>query len=384
LVSEANYQKIDGYKSVRMMNNLKILWFNWRCWFNPAMGGAEVFTYEVAKRLVASGNEVCLFTSQFQGCLKEEVVDGVRIVRSGGRFSVYRKAKEFYFKRFRAEGFDIVIDEINTRPFFASEFVSGNEKVVALIHQLAREYWFYETPFPLSYIGYYFLEDRWLKRCVNVPTVTVSESTRKDLLDLGFKHVSVVPEGLNFTPLSDFSQKNLEPVIMFAGRLKRAKRPDHALEAFKIVKDKLPNVEMWIFGDGPFRKELEEKFAISGVRFFGCLPSLERRDLIKKGWLLVNPSIREGWGLNVIEANALGVPCVGYDVPGLRDSIKNGETGVLVASGDICRLAENVLRILQNSDEYRGYAFNALKYSNNFSWEKTVLAFSKFLINSRS
>jgi hypothetical protein len=143
----------------------------------------------------SAGHEVTLFTSEFQNCKREEVVDGVRIVRAGERYSVYWKAKEYYRKRFSREGYDVVIDEINTRPFLTPKFVNKGEKVVALIHQLAREYWFYETPFPISYIGYHFLEDRWLRNYVDVPTVTVSESTRRDLLNLGFKKVSLFLKG---------------------------------------------------------------------------------------------------------------------------------------------------------------------------------------------
>ena len=240
------------------VNAMKILWFNWRCWLNPAMGGAEVFTYEVAKRWVASGHDVTLFTSKFPGCKNEETVDGVKIVRAGGRFTVYRQAKRFYSKRFRKEGFDVIIDEINTRAFFCSKICKNKEKVIAFIHQLAREFWFYETPFPVSYMGYHFLENRWLKQYLNVPTVTVSQSTHEDLLALGFKNVSIVPEGLNFEPLNALSKKDSKPIIVFSGRLKRAKRPDHAIKAFAIVKEKIPNAELWVFGDGPFRKKLEQ------------------------------------------------------------------------------------------------------------------------------
>ena len=163
------------------MKSLKILWLNWRCWLNPAMGGAEVFTREVASRWVKYGHDVTLFTSEFTGCKKEELSEGVKIVRSGGHLSVYGKAKSFYKKANKICSFDVVIDEINTRPFFAPNFVHKKTKVVALIHQLAREYWFYETPFPFSYLGYYYLENKWLRQYVQVPTVTVSESTRFDL-----------------------------------------------------------------------------------------------------------------------------------------------------------------------------------------------------------
>ncbi len=284
---------------------MKILFYNWRCWLNPAMGGAEVFTREIAKRWVAQGNEVTLFTSKFPGCKKEQVSEGVKIIRSGGRFSVYRHAKRFYKEQLKTGNYDVVIDEINTVPFFTPKFVKNNEKIVVLIHQLAREYWFYEMPFPLSYLGYYVLEKRWLRNYVNVPTITVSNSSRNDLLDLGFKNVFLVPEGLNFEPLHQLPEIASKPIVIFAGRLKRTKRPDHAIRAFRIVKSKVPNAELWILGDGPFRDKLE-RLAGDGVRFFGRLPSEERRLLIMKGWVLVNPGIREGWGLNIIEANALG------------------------------------------------------------------------------
>jgi len=360
------------------MAALKILIFNWRCWLNPEMGGAEVFTHEVAKRWVRNGHEVTLFTSEFPNCRREEFIDGIHVVRSGRKYSVYLKAKEHYREVFSKEGYDVIIDEINTRPFLAPKFVNNGEKIFALIHQLAREYWFYETPFPISHIGYHFLEKRWLRNYVDIPTVTVSESTKKDLLDLGFKRVSVIPEGLNFEPLDDLPTKADNPIVVYAGRLKRAKRPDHAIKAFKMVREKIPNAELWVIGDGPFRLELE-KMAGEGVRFYGFLGNSERRELIKRAWVLVNPSVREGWGLNVIEANALGTPCVAYDIAGLRDSIRNGETGLLVENGDIGGLAEAITRILEDESLRRVLSKNALEYSRNFDWNKTADEFMRII-----
>ena len=353
------------------MDRLNILVFNWRCWLNPEMGGAEVFTREVAKRWVRMGHEVTLFTSTFPGCKREEVVDDVRIVRDGGKLLVYLKARKYYRKCFSREHFDVVVDEINTRPFMTPKFVDNGEKIVALIHQLAREYWFYEMPFPISHIGYYFLEERWLRNYVNVPTVTVSESTKRDLSGLGFKEVYVVSEGLNFTPLNHVPEKEIYPVVAYAGRLKRAKRPDHAVKAFKLVKEKVPEAELWIIGDGYFREDLE-KMAGDGVKFFGGLPNIKRRELIKKAWVLVNPSVREGFGLNVVEANALGTPCVAYDVAGLRDSIVDGVTGLMVGSGDILGLADALIRVLQDNALRERFSRNALEYARKFSWDKTA------------
>jgi len=338
------------------------------------MGGAEVFTYEIAKRWVESGNEVTLFTSEFPNCKKEEEVDGVRIVRSGGKYQVFWNAKRHYRKYFSKEDYDVVVDEINTRPFFAPKFVNNGEKIVALIHQLAREYWFYETPFPISYIGYYFLEKRWLRDYVDVLTVTVSESTKQDLLELGFSRVFVVSEGLNVKPLKMIPEKEKYPIVVYVGRLKRAKRPDHAIKAFKIIKKTVPEAELWVIGDGPFKEDLE-KMACEGVRFFDNLNNFERRERIKKSWVLVNPSVREGWGLNIVEANALGVPAVAYSVHGLRDSIKDLETGLLTKAGDIVDLASRTVTILKNQMLRERLSRNALNHATEFSWDKTAEEF---------
>lgn len=342
------------------------------------MGGAEVFTYEVAKRWVRDGHEVTWFTSEYPDSKKEEVVDGIRIVRAGGKYSVYGKAKQFYKKRFSKENFYVVIDEINTKPFFTPKFVNNGERIVALIHQLAKEYWFYETSFPMNYLGYHFFEKRWLSNYLDVPTVAVSDSTKQDLSALGFKDVHVVTQGLNFEPLLKLPEKEDYPVIVFSGRLKRAKRPDHAIEAFKIVKDKLADGELWVIGDGPFKHDLK-KMAFEGVKFFGKLSNEERRTLLKRCWVLVNPSVREGWGLNVIEANALGTPCVGYNVPGLRDSIKDGETGLLATNGDVKMLSEKLFDMLSDDTLRNNFSRNSLEYSQNFSWDKTAEAFMKVM-----
>ncbi len=336
---------------------------------------------EVAKRWVEAGNEVTLFASEFDKCKHEEILDGVRVVRRGGRFGVYRWAKKSYKERFLNEGFDVVVDEINTRPFFAPQFVGGKVKTVALIHQLAREYWFYETRFPLSYVGYHFLENKWLNSYVNVPTITVSESTKKDLATLGFRQIAVIPEGLNFKTLETIPPKEIYPAILFVGRLRRAKRPDHAIRAFSIVREKIPDAELWIIGDGSFREELE-RMTVEGVRILGKLKDIEKRELMERSWVLINPSVREGWGLNVLEANALGVPCVAYDVPGLRDSILDEETGLLAESGNVRELSEKVVRVLGDSSFRERLASKALEHSKHFSWDNTAKRFMEFLVKT--
>jgi glycosyltransferase involved in cell wall biosynthesis len=344
---------------------------------NPEMGGAEVFTREIIKRLSMAGYEITLFTSEFKGAKKEEIIDNIRIIRNGGKFSVYQKAKDFY--KNHHENYDIVIDEINTRPFLTPKFVNNKEKIFAIIHQLAREYWFYETPFPINYIGYYLLENMWLRNYINIPTITVSKSTEKDLANLGFKKIYIIPEGINLKPLETIPEKEKEPTIIYLGRLKRAKRPDHVIKAFKIVKRKIPKAKLWIVGNGYLIKDLE-KIAPEDVKFFGHICEEDKIALLSKAWILVNPSIREGFGLNIIEANALGTPAIAYDVPGLRDSIIDEKTGLIVKeNGNVEKLAESIIRVLEDEALRKMLSINALEYSKSFSWDRTAQEFEKIL-----
>lgn len=358
---------------------MNILLFNWRDISNPVHGGAEVFTHEMIKRWVKKGHKVTMFSSAFEGCKDEETIDGVRIIRAGGKYTVYKQAKKYYKKFFSKDDFDIIIDEINTRPFFTPGFVDNGTKIVGLIHQLAREFWYYETSFPISYLGYHFFEDRWLKKYLNIPMVTVSNSTKNDLIDLGFKNIYLVTEGIKFKPFEKVPEKEENPTIIFLGRLKPAKRPDHVIKAFEIVKEKIPNARLNIVGDGYLRKNLEQ-IAGEGVKFFKYVSEEEKIKLLSRAWLMIHPSVREGWGINVIESNACGTPCIAYDVGGLRDSINDGETGILIKeNGNIKQLADAIYEFLTDDVKRDNFSKKALKWSNNFSWDKGAEEFLKVL-----
>ena len=363
---------------------MNILIFNWRDIKNPTGGGAEIFTHENAKRWVKKDNDVTLFTSAFKNCENEEYIDGIRFIRSGGMLSIYKDARRYYKKLFSHEGFDIIIDEINTRPFFTPKFVKNNEKIVVLIHQLAQEFWFYETPFPINFIGYHFLEKRWLRTYIDLPTVAVSNSTKNDLIDLGFKKIFLVSEGIGFSPLDKIPKKEVNPSIIFLGRLKKAKRPRILIEAFKLVKEKIPDAILLIAGDGYIREELEKK-AGDGVEFLGHVSENEKINLLSKAWVLVNPSIREGWGINIIEANACGTPCIAFDVHGLRDSIVDGKTGLIVKdTSSVKSLGKTIVEFIQNSKLRKEFNYNALEWSAKFTWDRSAKEFLNILkkINS--
>ena len=356
---------------------MRILWFNWRDILNPEAGGAEVYTHEIMRRLSKRGHEMTLFTSRFKGCRLNENIDGVDVIREGNKYRVYLKAKD-YLKDYKHH-YDVIIDEINTKPFFVPEFVK-EKRVIAIIHQLAREFWFYETKFPLSYIGYYYLEKKWLSKYKNTITLALSNSTKTDLEELGFERVFVVPPGLNISPISNVKEKEANPTVVYMGRLTKAKLPHHALQAFSIIKHEMHNAKMWIIGDGYLRKKLES-FNTKDVTFYRHISNEKKYDLLSRAHIILVPAVREGWGLIVTEANAMGTPAIGYDVPGLRDSIKHLKTGITVIEKTPAAMAQQTISLLRDPDRLFKYSTNALEFSRQFSWDNTVNLFEKFLNN---
>jgi glycosyltransferase involved in cell wall biosynthesis len=356
---------------------LRILWLNWRDIKNPDAAGAEVFTHEVCKRLVKKERieSVTLFAAAFDGCKLEELIDGVRIVRGAGKYGVYDKAKEFY--NTNKNDFDLVVDEIITKPFNTPSFVHG-KPIVALIHQLAREFWFYEMRFPINLLGYYFLERYWLSKYRDISTITMSSSSAEDLRNWSFKKIYVVPHGLSCSPLQMLPEKEIKHTVLFVGTLKKSKKPEDAVRAFRIIKDELPDARLWIIGDGYMKQELREMVKSmfpkehGDITFFGNQSHDQKLALMSRAHVLVVPSSREGWGATIIESNAMGTPAIAYDVPGLRDAVIDGVTGALVQNEDHVGMAIEAIDILKDHIKRKTYSLNGMRNAKQFDWDKTT------------
>ena len=360
-----------------MGKKMRILFLNWRDIRNPDSGGAEVYIHEIAKRLVLKGCRINLFTASFSNYKEQEIVDGIEIIRQGNKYTVYLKAKRYYEKNFKR--FDAVIDSINTVPFMTPRFVKKDKCVVTIIYQLAREFWFYETPFPISWLGYYWLENHWLKNYINIPTVTISNSSKDDLLDLGFKDVHIIPIGLNMKPLSHFPKKENSPTFIFVGRMGYAKCPNHILDAFLCIKKEISNAKLWMVGEGTMKKELQ-MLRIPDVTFFGYVDINKKYDLMSRAHVILVPGLREGWGLIVTEANTMGTPAVGYKIHGLRDSIKDNETGFLCDPTPES-MAEKAIELIRNIDLRNRFSKKALEWSSEFHWDNSAEEFFKYINN---
>jgi glycosyltransferase involved in cell wall biosynthesis len=296
---------------------VRILVLNWKDLAHPAAGGAEIFVHNVGAELVRRGHEVTQFSAGVDGRPGTETDDGVRVVRGGGRLTVYREARRFW--RSQAGSFDVVLDTINTRPFLAPRW-AGSRPVVPLIFQLAREIWFTETPWPVAVLGRYALEPWWLRAYRNLPALTISETSAASLREHhGWTNVAVLPVGLDAVPVPDVP-KDEHPSVVFLGRLVGMKRPRDAIRAFELLRAVQPEARLRIVGTGPDLEPLRRE-APPGVELLGRVSRDERSELLSRAHVLVATSLREGWGMNVSEAALLGTPSIGYAVPGLADSI---------------------------------------------------------------
>jgi len=362
---------------------IRVLWLNWRDIKNPEAGGAEVLTHEITKRLVQKHNyDITLFTAAFPEALSQETIEGVNIIRDGGKYTVYSKAKGFY--KNNQNQYDLVVDEINVKPFLTPKYIK-NKPIIALIHQVSPEQFLLELPFPLNYLGYYYLEKKWLSYYRNVSMIAMSNSTKVELEKQGCKRVKVMPQGLSIEPLSGPSEKESDPTLVFIGRLKRHKRPQDAVIAFTLIKRQFRNAKMWVLGDGYLRKKLETDYGHNDdVHFLGYVNTQTKYELLKRAHIVLFPATREGWPLVVPESNSMGTPVVGYDVPGLRDSIKNGETGLLAKNNTPEGLAASAVSLLMDPEFLKKLSLNALSFSRQFNWDNSTDVLEKVLAEELS
>ena len=357
---------------------MNILWLAWKDHAHPARGGAERVLHELLTRQIADGHHVTLLTARYPGAKTQETVDGVDIIRVGtNRYLHPVLALVYYLTKLRGK-FDVVIETVNTAPYF-SLLSPGKAKAFALYHQLAREVWFYETKAPLSHFGYYVLEpfSTWLLARSRAALVTVSESTKQDLLRYGWKadNTHIISEGIHIKPLAhpDEFDKYDHPTVLSFGALRGMKRTLDQIEAFEIAKQQLPNLELKIAGDASdaygrqvLHRITNSRYANS-IEYLGRVSDSIKTELMRRCHLIAVTSIKEGWGLIVSEANAQGTPAVVYDVDGLRDSVRSGHTG-LVTDPTPVALASGIVELLGDTALYKKLQHSAWEWSKQLTF----------------
>jgi glycosyltransferase involved in cell wall biosynthesis len=302
------------------------------------------------------------------------------LVRAGRQWSVHAHA--YRWLRPRLASFDRVIDQVNTLPFCTPLYVSEAKRRL-FIHQLAREYWWRESRglFRLGAPAGYLMEPHLLKLYRSTDTVTVSDSSREDLVGIGIppQRITVIPEAITVSPVDQLAPKESPPKIVMAGRLTPAKFVEEGLEAFAALAREIPGMTLDIVGSGDpgYRRKLEslaERLCISSeVTFYGRVDDTTLRDLLTRAHLHLFSSHREGWGLVVSEAAAMGTPSVGYDAPGVRDSI--GETQLLARPFSPEDLTNRMRRALSDPQAYERLRREAWQRARRLSFDATADAF---------
>jgi glycosyltransferase involved in cell wall biosynthesis len=363
---------------------MKILWFAWKDKKNPYAGGAEVVSSELAKRLVNDGHEVTFIVRGHVGEKDEEMIDGYRVIRLGNWKSVYWKAYQYYKKNLVGWA-DLVIDEVNTIPFFCKFYVK--EKNILFFHQLCRKIWFYEMRFPMNLVGY-LAEPVYLWLLNNKQVVTVSESTRKDLMKYGFRkeRIRIISEGILLEPAENIDTPKFEkPTLLSLGAMRPMKRTDHILKAFEIAKEKMADLEFKIAGSvsGPFGGKvvhsIDESLHRKSIQYLGMVDEAVKLDLMRRSHLIAVTSVKEGWGLIVTEAASQGTPAVVYDIDGLRDSVRHGKTGLISEENTPERLSERIVQLLSDREKYEEIRRNAWQWSKEINFEKSYIDFKQII-----
>lgn len=355
---------------------MNILIFNWRDIKHSWAGGGEICIFEQASRWVKTGHKVTVFCGQdIENNLPNiEIIDGIKIYRKGGRYSLYIWAIWYYLAYFRKKT-DIVIDVVNGIPFFTPLFCRIPK--ITYVYHIHNEQFFYELPFVLSHIG--FVIERFIFPFLyrNLNVITISETTKKKLIKIGFheKKINVVYCGINESrivkkTLSKFSH----PTILYLGRIKKYKRIDLLVNIFPKIIEKIPKARLIIAGWGTEASQLANLIMKSPLRrkiiLAGPVGNEEKKILLSRSWIFVNPSIGEGWGIAVIEANLHGTPALSFDVSGLSESIKHEETGLLAI--DENDLINKICKVLKNDNFRKKLSKNALKWSRNFNWDHSA------------
>lgn len=357
---------------------MKILALNWEDLKNPQAGGAEVHLQEILTRIARRGHEITLLCSNYPEASPTEESNGIKIIRKGSRYN-FNLVVPFAFKALlKEQKWDIVIEDINKIPFYTPLY-HRLPLLVVIPHLFADTVFkeinpilgFYiylsEKPIPVIYKGFKFM--------------VISESTKEDLIKRGIRKddIFVIKCGIDqaLYRIDPEVEKYPTPTVIYLGRLKKYKSIDHLLTGFSLLLDKIPEARLIIVGDGDYKGYLMDfagKLNLgSRVEFTGYVDKGEKVKRLRKSWVAVYPSLKEGWGLTNIEANACGTPVIASNVPGLKDSVIDGKTGLLFEYGNVQQLSQCMVKILSDESYRENLIRGGLSWAKNFSWDEAAL-----------
>jgi glycosyltransferase involved in cell wall biosynthesis len=359
----------------------RVLILNWRDVTHPASGGAETYMHQIGRRWVAEGMTVGWLTQHHAGSRRSDVIDGIRIHRIGGRATQYPFAALAYLFRLRRH-YDVIVDCENGIPFF-TPFYSRKPRVL-VVHHVHQEIFRTQLPRQISWFALW-LEGSLMPRAYrHSQVVAVSQGTRSELIELGFdpERVSVITNGVS-PSIAVSSTPTSYPSILCMGRLAPQKSVDVLIRSMTKIVEEIPEVHLDIIGQGPDRVRLERLAWAEGlagsVRFHGYVAAEVRDKIAGQAWISVCPSSYEGWGVVCMEASARGLPVVASNVAGLRESVRDGETGILFPYGDTEALATAILKLARDPQLRATMGEAGKEWAARHTWESSAATFSSLI-----
>ncbi len=360
---------------------MRILLVNWQDIENPQAGGAEIHLHEIFGRLARRGHDVTLLCGGWPGSPPRARIDDMDVRRVGTRSTFAALAYPYFRREFARAPWDLLLEDINKMPLYTPLWTS--RRTAALVPHLFGGTAFLELPAPLA--AAVWLSERPLGVIYRkVPFEAISESTRDDLAVRGIprEHTEVIYPGIDteaYTP--DPQHRAATPVFAYLGRLKQYKGVHHVIRAFAAMTNRAATLE--IAGAGDYRPALE-RLARSldlgeRVRFLGRISEAEKLALLRRAWGLVFASPKEGWGITNLEAAACATPVVASNSPGIRESVRHGETGFLVPHGDASAMAQAMDRLAGSLDLVTRLGENARRFASGFTWDRAAMETERHL-----
>ena len=357
---------------------MKILAVNWRDIKDPLGGGAEQHLHNILAGAAAAGHQVELIAASYPGASRSETIDGVRIRRRGDWRLANFILPWVVRRRLREETWDLLIEDINKIPFYTPLYSRKVPVLTVVPHLFGRTVYRETNPLAATYVWAGEWPLRWVYR--RAWFEVISRSTADDLAARGIarERITVIHCGLDHDRfrLVEPPPRADDPLIVCWSRLRRYKSNDVAIRAFALIRKQMPAARLLIMGSGPDEARLRRLVGrldlAEAVFFTGHLPWRQLVETLHRAHLCLNPSPKEGWGLTVIEANQCGVPVIASDRPGLRDSVRHEQTGLLVPYGEPQAMAKAALRLLYDRDLWACYSDAARAWAATFSWPRCI------------
>ncbi len=353
---------------------MRLLLVNWQDRENPQAGGAELHLHEIFGRLASRGHEITLLCGGWPGCPPTTVLDGIRVIRSGTRYTFPLTVRRSYRRLAATHTYDVLIEDINKVPLYTPRW--GNTPVVAIVPHLFGGTAFEEVPWPVA--AMVWASEKPIPRVYRgVPFEVISESTADDLAARGIPRdsVQVIYCGIDqvaFTPLR--GARATTPHFTYIGRIKRYKRIDLILRAFARLTD--VQAQLTIAGSGDYRDTLVALSRSLGiadrVSFPGRISEGDKVSLLRRSWAVMLTSPKEGWGITNMEAAACGTPVIASDSPGIRESVRHGKTGFLVEHGAVGALSERMAQLAGDVALVERLGVESRRFAEHFTWERAA------------